>query len=70
MAAGAILVSAAVLTIAFVWSLLAFGQRTHRVLLDHPALGDRRIGVWFAAFVGYALVGVIVVIAILAVASR
>ena len=63
------LVSSVVLTIGFLWSLLAFGEWTHQVLLAHPALGVWRVGLWFAAFVGYALLGVVVVGGVLVLAS-
>jgi hypothetical protein len=60
-AALAAVVSAVVLIIAFVWSMLAFGQRVHESLLARPKGGGARVVLWFVAFVGYTLVGVVVV---------
>ena len=69
-ASGAWLVSGIVLTVAIVWSLLAFGQRIHRELLARPSLGEWRVALWFLAFAGYALLmGVVVVGLLVALAA-
>lgn len=63
-AGGALLaVSGVVLCVAYIWSMLAVGERVHRALLARPSLGDRRVFVWFAAFFGYAL-SVLIVLAL------
>jgi hypothetical protein len=57
----ALAVSGFVLVVAFIWSMLAFAQRVHERLLARPSLGDRRVALWFAALLGYAVAGVAVV---------
>lgn len=60
--AGALLVSGLVLMLAIVWSMLAFGQRVHRVLLARPSLGEWRVALWLVASGAYTLLmGVVVV---------
>jgi hypothetical protein len=66
----ALLVTGVLLILALVWSMLAFGQRVHRVLLARPALGDSRVALWFAAFLGYTLIALVVAGALIVLASR
>jgi hypothetical protein len=66
----ALLVTGVLLIVAHVWSTLAFGQRVHEALLVRPALGDWRVALWLAAFVGYALLVPLVAGALLLFASR
>jgi hypothetical protein len=71
-AAAALLVTG-LLLLAFLWSMMAFGQRVHLALLARPGLGDWRVGLWFAAFAAYPvivmLLGGMLVLGILAVAG-
>lgn len=67
--AGVLLVSFAVLLLAFLRSWLAVGERVHRALLARPSMGDARVVLWFLAFVGYALLAIGVAGALLAVAA-
>jgi hypothetical protein len=71
-AGAALLVTGMLLILALAWSMLAFGQRVHEALLAHPALGDWRVALWFAAFVGYALLILVVAgaLLVLVLASR
>ena len=64
-----LLIGYVVLFLAFLRSVRAFGWRVHRELLARPSLGDGRVAIWLAAFAGYLLLGVGVVILLLAVAS-
>jgi hypothetical protein len=68
-AAATLLVSGAVLALTFVWSMFAVGQRVHLALLARPVVGDWRVALWFGAFAGYALLGVVAVGLLLALAA-
>ena len=68
--AATLLITGALLTLAFAWSILAFSQRILVALLTRPAIGDWRVGVWFAAVVGYVLLVAVVAGSLLVFASR
>ena len=68
--AATLVLTGALLTLAFAWSILAISQRVHVALLARPALGDWRVGVWFAALVGYVLLVALVAGSLLVFASR
>jgi hypothetical protein len=68
--AGALVVSGIVVVLTFMWSMLEFGERVHHALLARPSLGDWRVAVWFAAFFGYTLAGLVVMGLFLAALSQ
>lgn len=59
--AAALLATGVVLLVGWLWSWFAFGERVHLALLARPNLGDtRRVLGWFAAFIGYGVVTMLV----------
>ena len=69
-AAAGLLVSGIVLMLAFLWSMFAVGRRVHEALLARPSLGDWLFVLWFAAFAGYTVLGVLEFGLILAIAAN
>jgi hypothetical protein len=60
-AAVALFATGVVLVLGWVWSLFAISRRAHLALLARPQLGDaRRLLAWWAAFVGHAIVPILV----------
>ena len=70
-AAAALAISGLLLMLALLWTMGAVGHRVHVALLARPGLGDWRVALWFAAFIGYPLLVMLVAATLLFVlASR
>ena len=70
--AAALAVSWVVLVLGFIWSWIVVAERLHRALMARPQLGDAgRVLAFFAGFVAYPLVAMLVVVVVgLLVLSR